>query len=599
MMRRMKKFLFTFAAISLLLPSLPAAAATQESGEISSKDEVVYAKLSAIGEEQELYVVNILDVEKAGEIVDYGLYTSLKNLTNLDEINQVDNTVKFTASKGKFYYQGNMNEEPLPWNISISYFLDGKEISPKELAGANGHVQMKIDTSYNEQVDSVFFNNYLLQISLALNTDLFNNIEAPDGMLANAGKNKQVTFTVMPEKEEELVVEADVVNFELEGIDITGIPSSMPIDAPDIDDMTGDLSELTSAIRKINNGMADLKTGLTELNTKTRDLPNGSENFRGGMTEISLKSSEIVGASQSISQALQKLNSSLANGSKEMNVGDLEQLTAGLSEISKGLRNTSEGLNALKENYATAYSTLNKAMEAIPEYEITEEQTAQLFNSGGDQTVLNKLLETYSAARTAKGTYEAVKQAFDAVNGTLEEVSRSLTLMADQLDTMSGALTTSLEEMDFAKSFSQLQVGISQLTTNYKTFHSGIVKYTGGVNELSHSYTQIHKGVVGLSQGANEIENGLSRLHDGTNELYESTADLPEQMKKEVDQMIDDYDKSDFKAVSFVSPENEKINSVQFVFKTETIKKEEKKEEEKTKKAEEEKGFWKKLMDLF
>lgn len=100
-------------------------------------------------------------------------------------------------------------------------------------------------------------------------------------MLANAGKNKQVTFTVMPEKEEELVVEADVVNFELEGIDITGIPSSMPIDAPDIDDMTGDLSELTSAIRKINNGMADLKTGLTELNTKTRDLPNGSENFRG------------------------------------------------------------------------------------------------------------------------------------------------------------------------------------------------------------------------------------------------------------------------------------------------------------------------------
>ncbi|PGT77115.1 hypothetical protein [Bacillus sp. AFS040349] len=596
MMRGVKKFLVIFAAIGLVLPSLPATA--QESGEISSKDEVVYAKLSAIGEEQELYVVNILDVEKAGKIVDYGSYSSLKNLTNVDEMNQVDNAVELSASEGKFYYQGNMNEEPLPWNISISYLLDGKKISPEELAGKDGRVQVKIATSYNDQVNSVFFNNYLLQVSLALNTDLFSNIEAPDGMLANAGKNKQVTFTVMPKKEEELVVEADVVDFELEGINITGIPSSMPIDAPDIDDMTGDLSQLTKAINKINNGVGDLQNGLAQINDGAKKLGEGSLKYKDGMTSISSSSPEIVSASISISQALQTLNASLANGSEDMNLDDFEQLTAGLSEIAKGLRDTSDGLNTLKENYSTAYSTLNKAMEAIPDYEITEEQTTQLYNSGGDQAVLKQLLETYSAARTAKGTYEAVKQAFDAVNGTLGEVSGSLTLMADNLDKMSGGLSTSLEDMDFAESFAQLQDAISQLSTNYQTFHSGIVKYTGGVNELSHSYTQIHNGIVGVSKGTNEIENGLSRLHDGTNELYESTADLPEQMKKEVDQMIDDYDKSDFEAVSFVSPENKKINSVQFVLKTESIKKEEK-EEVKTEKAEEEKGFWAKLMDLF
>ncbi|UGB28898.1 YhgE/Pip domain-containing protein [Metabacillus sp. B2-18] len=596
MMRGVKKFLVIFAAIGLVVPSLPATA--QESGEISSKDEVVYAKLSAIGEEQELYVVNILEVEKAGKIVDYGSYSSLKNLTNLDEMNQVDNAVELSASEGKFYYQGNMNEEPLPWNISISYLLDGKEISPEQLAGKDGRVQVKIATSYNDQVDSVFYNNYLLQVSLALNTDLFSNIEAPDGMLANAGKNKQVTFTVMPEKEEELVVEADVVDFELEGIDITGIPSSMPIDAPDIDDMTGDLSQLTKAINKINNGVGDLQNGLAQINDGAKKLGEGSLKYKDGMTSISSSSPEIVSASISISQALQTLNASIANGSDDMNLDDFEQLTAGLSEIAKGLRDTSDGLNTLKENYATAYSTLNKAMEAIPEYEITKEQTTQLYNSGGDQAVLNQLLETYSAARSAKGTYEAVKQAFDAVNGTLDEVSGSLTLMADNLDKMSGGLSTSLEDMDFAESFAQLQNGISQLSTNYQAFHSGLVTYTGGVNELSHSYTQIHNGIVGVSQGTNEIENGLSRLHDGTNELYESTADLPEQMKKEVDQMIDDFDKSDFEAVSFVSPENKKINSVQFVLKTESIKKEEK-EEVKTEKVEEEKGFWAKLMDLF
>ncbi|MEC5425801.1 hypothetical protein QGM71_20255 [Virgibacillus sp. C22-A2] len=48
---------------------------------------------------------------------------------------------------------------------------------------------------------------------------LSENIQDEDGMVANAGKNKQVTITVMPEKEEELVVEVDVVeDFELDGI---------------------------------------------------------------------------------------------------------------------------------------------------------------------------------------------------------------------------------------------------------------------------------------------------------------------------------------------------------------------------------------------
>src|SRR5699024_11870435 len=57
-------------------------------GKISSKDEVVYATLSATGDEQEIYVVNTLDVTKEGKIVDYGSYSSIKNLTNLSDIEQ-------------------------------------------------------------------------------------------------------------------------------------------------------------------------------------------------------------------------------------------------------------------------------------------------------------------------------------------------------------------------------------------------------------------------------------------------------------------------------------------------------------------------------
>ncbi|GAA0321092.1 hypothetical protein GCM10008967_09520 [Bacillus carboniphilus] len=608
-MRRTNKILLVLAAVLLVVPNLFVTATSDDSkssgteektshdkGTISSKDEVVYAKLSATGERQEIYVVNILDIEKAGQVVDYGPYSSLKNLTDLAELQQKDGEVEFTAPEGKFYYQGNMNEESLPWDVSVAYLLDGKEIDPKELAGKDGHVQIRIATSANEAVDPVFFNNYLLQISLSLNLERYSNIQAPDGMLANAGKNKQVTFTIMPEKEEELVVEADVVKFELDGIDITAIPSSMPIDAPDIDNMTGDMETLTKAILEVNNGVVEFADGVSKLNNGVFDLRDGSKQYNDGISTLDESSSEIVDASESIGQALETLNQSLSGESGDMGLGDLKKLETGLTQIAGGLREASAGLTTLKENYSMAYLALDDAMAIIPEHEITEEQIQQLYMSGANKTVVDQLVETYAAARKAKGTYTAVKEAFAAVEPTLEQVSGGMTEMANSLDTMAEGLS-SVGDTNPADSLAQLQEGISALSSNYKAFHSGIEEYTDGISQLATSYQEMHKGIEALSEGTGELENGVGKLHDGTSELYEATKDLPDQMKEEVNQMMEEYDKSDFEPVSFVSPKNEKVNSVQFVFKTASIKVEKPVETEEP--VEEETGFWARLKALF
>lgn len=602
MMRKKRLLLFTLA-ISLILPSfLVDAASTKSSkttsdGELTSKDEVVYATLHASGELEEIYVVNNLDVKKEGTIVDYGPYKSIKNLTDLSEIEQEDNAVRIDAPKGKFYYQGDMKEESeLPWNISISYLLNGKEIAPGELAGKDGDFQLKINTSPNENVDKIFFENYLLQISLTLSPDIFTNIEVPDGMVANAGKDKQITFTVMPEKEGELSLEADVVDFELQGIDIAAVPSSMAIDAPDMDEMTGEMTTLTNAISDVNKGVGELEKGVTELNDGVASLRNGSELYKNGAAEISNASSELVTASTSIDQALATINKNLES-SDEVDMTELQNLPKGLSQIASGLNETGKGLNTLRENYSVALSTLDKAMKAIPEHQITEEQMKSLYMSGADQTVLDQLTETYKAARTAKGTYSAVKEGFDAVNSTLETISGSIKEMETALTTIANGLTSSLEGMDMTDSLTKLQEGIASLSANYGEFHTGLVSYTGGVNQLSNSYSKLHSGIDELSGGTNELEKGVSELHNGTDELSEKTSDIPNQMQEEIDSMIAEFDKSDFEAKSFVSPENEKINSVQFVIKTENIKKEEK--ETKEVHVEEEKGFWTRLLDLF
>ena len=51
------------------------------------------------------------------------------------------------------------------------------------------------------------------------------------------------------------------------------------------------------------------------------------------------------------------------------------------------------------------YSTLNDAIEAIPADSITEEDIQGLYASGANAGIVDKLVETYSAAQKAKGTY--------------------------------------------------------------------------------------------------------------------------------------------------------------------------------------------------
>lgn len=596
-MMRTKQILFASLALMIFLPSfLSYGAAAEAEGKVISKDEVVYATLKSNGELDDIYVVNTLEVEKAGKIIDYGKYSSIKNLTDLSELDQNGQAVQLNAPEGKFYYQGNMEDNTeLPWDIEISYLLDGREVEASELAGKEGHVEIKINTSANKKADSVYFENYLLQVSLQLSNS-YQNIAADGGMVANAGKNKQITFTVMPGQEEEFIVEADVEEFEFTGVDIAAVPSTLPIDTTEMENMTDDMSALSDAISELNNGVADLKSGVSQLNNGAASLRDGSAKYKNGMSELNGSSSQIVGASSSIGDALKQISTSLSGDSAQMDVASLNELPAVLTQLASGMKQAADGLTTLRENYVMAYGVLDGAIKGIPAHQISEEEIKALYSSGADANVVNKLVESYTAAQKVKVTYSQVQEAFAAVDPTLKQVSGSVTEMSAGLTAIAGELSASLKDMDMS-GLEQLQKGLAELSSNYGEFHSGLVGYTGGVSKLAASYNQLHSGISGLAGGTSDLNKGVGELHNGTIELHQETKNLPEQMQQEINEMIKEYDKSDFEPVSFVSAKNEKVTSVQFVIKTEAIKKEE--QVTKKEKTEKKKGFWDLLLELF
>ncbi|MDX8344983.1 YhgE/Pip domain-containing protein [Rossellomorea sp. YZS02] len=594
---RKKPFTYRALALMLLLPSflaVPAQAAT--GGKVVSKDEVVYATLDAGGDLNDIYVVNTFEVTHAGKILDYGDFSSVKNLTDLKKLEQEGQKVEMDAPEGKFTYQGNMKEETeLPWDVRVTYSLDGKKIDPSELAGKSGHLKITIDTSENQRAGTVFYENYLLQVSLNL-PNTYENIEAAEGMVASAGKDKQITFTVMPGKEKKMSVEADVKDFEFKGVQIAAVPSTLPIDTTGTDNMTDDMAKLSNAIGKLNTGVTDLKTGVSRLNSGAAELRDGSAQYKNGISELNGSSSQIVGASNSIGEALRTINQSLSANPADMDLSALHELPGGLNQLADGLTQAASGLSNLQANYAQAYRALDGAIAEIPANNLTEAEITALYQSGADPKVVDKLVASHKAAQKVKGTYASVKEAFAAVGPTLNQVNGSVNDMSGQLTSISTNLSASLKETDMS-GLSKLQKGLGELSANYGEFHSGLVKYTEGVGQLSSSYAKLHEGITGLAGGTNQLKGGVADLQDGTSALHQETKNLPDKMQEEINKMMAEYDKSDFKPVSFVSSKNEKVSSVQFVIKTESIEKEEKKE----KKAEpkKEKGFWELLMDLF
>lgn len=100
--------------ILLLSVTAPAFAAAAERS--TPKEEVVYVNLNSDGSVDRIYVVNIFELNESGQIIDYGDYTALRNMTTNDEIVFEHETVRIDTRARKLYYEGTLTDDTIPWS---------------------------------------------------------------------------------------------------------------------------------------------------------------------------------------------------------------------------------------------------------------------------------------------------------------------------------------------------------------------------------------------------------------------------------------------------------------------------------------------------
>ena len=595
----MKKITTILLCAMLLLISVSPVYAEQgdskQTAVYENKDEVVYVNMSSQGQIDNMYVVNGFKVAKPGFIKDYGDYDTVKNLTNLEDIKLDEGEVQVVADEGEFYYQGTLKKVELPWDITIRYLLDDKDVNPNDIVGEPGNITIEIAVNQTQE-ETVFNQYYLLQISILTDPEKLRITKSEDGTVANVGEKEQVVFTLMPGQDDTFVIETEATEFELAPIEINALPANMAVELPETDDMTEDFITLSDAIASIDHGVGELQNGLAELGNGLGELNKGSNQLNEGFKKISSSSSELTDGSKEIKTALETIDQSLSGETETPDLSALGQLSKGLKEMKDGLEAGKEDLKTLKEGYETSLSALESSIDMIPEGTLEQSDLNRLFASNADPQVLEELLQTYEAAKRIQYVYQETKQAFQAVPAALAQMNTSMTEVTGAIDEIIQGIA-SMDDKSLMEDLNKLAEGIHALATNYNSFHQGLIDYTNGIDTVASSYGEINQGIKELHNGANQLDKGALTLKDGTSELASETNDMPNEMEEEIEKMLEEFDFSDYEPVSFVSDKNEKLRTVQFVMKTEELKLEEEEEKEEVKK--ESKGFWEKFLDLF
>ncbi len=605
-MNKIRKFkktkkIFVFCLTISLILSLTLSPVLSES--LGEKEEVVYGILDFDGGVESLYVVNRFSngslQETGGAIVDYGSYTEIRNMTSSEEIQVDGDEITINTSAEQFFYQGSLTATDLPWNISISYTLDGKDIDPLDLAGERGNFEVLINITENSTVNSAFFDNYLLQVSITLDTENFTAIESPNGVLASAGRNRIINHTVMPGEGSSIVVTGSAEEFRMEEIDFSALPFSMAIDVPVAGGLIEDANTLSDGVSELYEGVVSLNSGIGELADGAGSLNTGAMAFGEGLNELTGSSDQLLNSSRQIRGALDQIVTELTEQENPMaELEELAQLSQGLRDMAAGLEKMADGMDVLKEGYSIAYTELDAAISAIPDTEVDPTPLYALVGEDEELgSTLNQLMEFYASAKTTKGTYEAVREAFESVEPALQSFIESLDMTTGALLQMAENIDEFIPTGDEDHPLQELIDGMTALSQNYHRFHAGLDDYLEGVTNLSNGYQEIRGGVSSISSGLSDLNMGADDLQEGTGELNEAVAELPKIIQEEMDRAEALYDTSDFEPLSFVSEKNTEISSVQFVFKTPAIELPD--EPALEMEDEEDLSFWKKLLKLF
>lgn len=399
----------------------------------ADKDESVYLISDANGNVNKTIVVDHLkNKDKKDTLEDASNLTDIENVKGKEKFTQSGDKLTWQAGGKDIYYQGTATEEP-PVTQKVTYYLDGKEISPEDLAGKSGKVKIRFDytntTSYTETVNG---EKQTVSVPFAAITGLvlgdgFENIEVTNGKAEVSNSSSVVLGYALPGLKDSLGIKdgdldgdvnipeymemtADVKNFSMPAamtfvVNASDYVSTDGIDTSDLDDMINDLKDAST---QLQDGSADLASGTDTLKDGLGTLQSGLKSYTDGANSLA------SGASQ-----LDAGIGTLANGAGTLASG-VTTLNDGANKIATSANSINAGVKQLNDGLNTPLTAEEKAEYQRQAKDEVDKQLADDKNKTSYSNTKAYAAKTYydtmTSADSVNQTYATLKQNSELVN---------------------------------------------------------------------------------------------------------------------------------------------------------------------------------------
>jgi len=403
------------------------------------KSETIYVNLDHYGLPTETQVVNGYRIDGTPQIIDYGNYTNVINLTNYTKPKIDGDQISWDLEKDTthFYYQGTLKQIDLPWNFTIRYKLNGVETKAEALAGASGMIETIIDVTPNENVPDYLKNNFFLQLSTSYDMGKCLSVEAPDGVDVTLGATKSLTFMAMPGEEASFHIYVGSNCYESSGFNIVIAPLKMSAldTVSDLKDAKTRMEDAFDAASEsldiILDSTHSIKGGLTELNQGIASIQNSLQALRQDDNMTDEKVEKLLSSATTLNESLQTI------------VPHLDTAQTFITEINtsgNALVTDLKALSPLLENTKTCLEVLQADCTELNH--LTEQLTTQNKNLNTSLDPLkNQLTVLASDLVSLEASLHNLGSGLDYSQSSLSQASNSLSDLSAQLDMLSHSIT--------------------------------------------------------------------------------------------------------------------------------------------------------------
>ncbi len=585
----MKKNIEKILALSLISSMTFANLSFAEQQDLIKKSETVYVTVEG-NEIKDKSVSVWLNSDKNIKANDKSNLTNVKDLKTDKELKSENGYLKLDENKKDIYYKGDTDKK-LPVDVSVKYFLDGKEMKASELEGKSGHLKIVI-TSKNNRYEAKtidgqsrnVYSPYVVVAAMTFDDEKVENVTSDDIKVVKDGKNEIVTTVMTPGMKQNLskiVEDKELDNFKDEVSVEMDIKDYKPVEIysvitneffqekkniDSLDKLQNGVKELQDNSQKLvdasvklsegqdklNSGISQMQTGVTKLHSGSQKLASSTQQMQGKFSGIQSKVGPIQGYVAQMNDGSLKLYNGISDYTAA--VAKIKENTAkikaGSEKLAKGATDLDNGVGKLKDATSQLRAGTENMKEMTAQKDQLLEKSSQLSNG------LNGLAGSYGqladTVEQISGKSQQLKDSSAQFNEKLQQVaqlaggaetSASAEKIARGLESSAEGLNNAIQQLQANNEEGQLNDTIAYLQAqkNVMYVQAESIRNAGSQNagqqKLQAALAQLAQSSSALSQGNADLSNALMRTSAAMNQSKAKLVDSSNQLSKGLGQM--------------------------------------------------------------